>query len=221
MSADVNLLILDLDHTLFDPETIPRGVMEPAFDRVREAHRQVGGLSREALEASIAELMGAPISLVAAKYGWPDSVRQVCLEATAEATLPSALPVYPDVAAIVDLPCRKVLVTTGVPAVQWQKVEATGVGAWLDGVHVDDVLAVPRRGKKAVFGTVLAEEGVARETAVVVGDRLESEIAAGNALGLRTVHVARNGCDAACPATYCVPDLEAMVLRLWKRGGAR
>lgn len=207
----MQLLILDLDHTLFDPESIPRSVMEPVFDEVREARARVGGISLERLEESLAELMGAPISLVATRYGWPDLLRSTCLEASARATLPAALPVYPDVAAIVGLPCRKVLVTTGVAGMQWQKIEATGIRAWLDGVHIDDVLAVPRVGKKGVFEVVLREYGGDPEGAVVVGDRLDSEIAAGNALGLRTIHVARNGCGPDCTATHCVPDLAAMV----------
>lgn len=210
MNTGTQLLILDLDHTLFDPESIPIEVMEPVFEEVRAAHARVGGISRERLEESLGELMGTPISLVATRYGWPDPLRSTCLEASARVALPPELPVYPDVAAIVDLPCRKVLVTTGVPGLQWRKIEATGIRAWLDGVHIDDVLATPRRGKKAVFETVLEEEEVGPEAVVVVGDRLESEIAAGNELGLRTVHVARNGCGAACPATLCVPDLGAM-----------
>ncbi len=99
----------------------------------------------------------------------------------------------------IDLPVRKILVTTGLPPVQWQKVEALGLSSWIEAVHIDDVQAAPRRGKRAVFAAILESAGVAPERVVVVGDRLESEIAAGAELGLRTVHIARWGCTADCP----------------------
>jgi FMN phosphatase YigB (HAD superfamily) len=203
-------LLLDLDHTLFDPESIPVSVMEPAFALIRSAHARIGGVSREVLEASILELMGSPITLVAARYGWPEELRRAALEASATAVLPERLPLFPDVAGLVRLPQRKILVTTGVPAVQRQKIAALGLDAWLDAVHVDDALAVPRRGKKAVFAAVLEEEGLAATEVVVVGDNLGSEIAAGAALGMRTVHVARWGCSPACPATHCMNDLRGL-----------
>lgn len=203
-------LLLDLDHTLFDPESIPVSVMEPAFQRIREAHARIGGVSREVLEASIPELMGSPITLVARKHGWPDELRRAALEASASAVLPERLPLFPDVAGLVRLPQRKILVTTGVPSVQRQKIAALGLEAWLDAVHVDDARAVPRRGKKTLFAAILAEEGLDAAEVVVVGDNLESEIAAGAALGMRTVHVARWGCAPGCPATYCMSDLSGL-----------
>ena len=105
---------------------------------------------------------------------------------------------------------RKILVTTGVPAVQFQKIASLGIGAWLDAVHVDDALAEPRRGKRAVFRAILEEEGLSAEEVVVVGDNLDSEIAAGAQLGIRTLHVARWGCSPECPATHCMPDLSGL-----------
>jgi FMN phosphatase YigB (HAD superfamily) len=203
-------LLLDLDHTLFDPESIPTTVMEPAFARLRAAHARIGGVSREVLEASILELMGSPITLVARKHGWPDALRRSALEASGAAVLPDHLPLFPDVDELVRLPQRKILVTTGVPAVQLQKIAALGIGAWLDAVHVDDALAEPRRGKRAVFGAILVEEGLSVDEVVVVGDNLDSEIVAGAGLGMRTVHVARWGCSPECPATHCMPDLRGL-----------
>lgn len=206
-----SVLLLDLDHTLFDPETIPLSVMEPAFGELRKANRRMGAVGDETLEASILELMGSPITLVARKYGWPDPLRDLCLELTASSVLPDVLPLYPDVDAIVRLPQRKILVTTGVPAVQLQKVGALGLRAWIDDVHIDDALAVPRRGKRAVFEDILQADRIDPAEVLVVGDRLESEIAAGTALALRTAHIARNGCSPACPATHCLPDLRGLV----------
>ena len=203
----VRALLLDLDHTLFDPGTLPREVVEPVFATLRETYRRIGGLSEEALEASIREVIDNPITLLAQKYGWPDALRDACWAAAAAVTLPATLLPYPDVAAVTGLPLRKILVTTGLPSVQLQKVSALGFDAWLDAVHVDDVLAVPRRGKRAIFAAVLEEGGLAPEEVLVVGDRLDSEIAAGAELGVSTVHIARGGCDDSCPATFCLPDL--------------
>lgn len=217
----VQALLLDLDHTLFDPETIPRSVMEPVFAELREINRRMRAVSEHDLESAIPELMGSPITLVAREHGWPGAFRQACLEASASVVLPASLPVCPDVAAVVALPQRKFLVTTGVPAVQAQKVRALGLDAWLDGIHVDDALAVPRRGKRAVFAGILQQERLAPEAVAVVGDSLESEIAAGAALGLRTVHVARRGCSPDCPATHCMADLLGLASVLLTAGPVR
>ncbi len=201
------LLLLDLDHTLFDPETIPRSAMEPVFHAIREANRRMRAVDEKALERLMSELMGSPITLVAREHGWPEELRRAGLEASASVALPDRLPLYPDVGAIVRLPPTKLLVTSGVPAMQLRKIRALDIEAWIHAVHVDDALAVPRKGKRAVFASILDQERVPPESVVVVGDSLESEIAAGVALGLRTVHVARRGCSPHCPATHCMPDL--------------
>ncbi len=206
----VTTLFLDLDHTLFDPASIPREVMEPFFAELRLAHARIGGVSRESLESSIPELMRSPITLVARRYGWPEELRRACLQASAGVVLPARLPLFPDVVDLIHLSQRKILVTTGVRSVQAQKIDALGLRAWLEAVYVDDALAVPRRGKKALFRAILDERCLAPEEVVVVGDSLESEVAAGAELGMRTVHVARWGCTPQCPATYCVPDLRGL-----------
>jgi FMN phosphatase YigB (HAD superfamily) len=209
-AMNATVLLLDLDHTLFDPACIPREVMEPFFAELRSAHARIGGVSREVLESSIPELMGSPITLVARKYGWPDELRRACIEASAGVVLPDHLPLFPDVADLIHLSQRKILVTTGVPSVQLQKIAALGLGAWLEAVHVDDALAAPRRGKQALFQAILDDERLSPGEVVVVGDSLPSEIAAGVALGMRTVHVARWGCTTGCPATHCMPDLRGV-----------
>jgi len=203
-------LLLDLDHTLFDPAAIPVDVVEPVLVRLRETNRRIGGIDDEALEASIRDFTGTPISLLAERYRWPGPLLSACWEAAAAVTLPPMLEPYPDVEAVIALPQRKILVTTGLPGVQLQKVAALGFDAWLESVHVDDVLAVPRRGKRAVFASVLEETGLAPGSVVVVGDRVDAEIAAGRALGLATVHVAREGCDGRCGSTHCLPDLHGL-----------
>ena len=203
----VQALLLDLDHTLFDPEAIPRSVMEPVFAELRRINRRMRAVSEHELESAIPELMGSPITLVAREHRWPDAFRQACLAASAAVVLPDSLPVYPDVAAVVALPQKKFLETSGVPTVQIRKVRSLGLDAWLDGIHVDDALAVPRPGKRAIFAGILEQQCLAPHDVAVVGDSLESEIAAGSALGLRTVHIARRGCSPDCPATHCMADL--------------
>jgi FMN phosphatase YigB (HAD superfamily) len=211
----VEALLLDLDHTLFDPATIPVEVMEPVFAAVRKANRGPGSIPDEAIEEALAELSREPVTAVAQKHGWPDPLREACMGAYARVVLPERLPVYADVASIVELPLRKILVTTGVPAVQRQKVASTGLTAWVDEVHIDDVTVVPRRGKRALFAAILEQGLLGPDAVVVVGDRLESEIAAGAALGLRTAHIARRGCSPDCPATHCLPDLLGLPGVLW------
>jgi FMN phosphatase YigB (HAD superfamily) len=202
-------LVLDLDHTLFDPHSLPSSVFEEFARRLHRANEALGAVPPEELERSIAELLDTSIDVVARRHGWPEALERACRRAAGSVSFPDELTLYPDVAAVRALPHRKILVTAGLPGVQRGKVRALGLEAWIEAVRVDDVSARPRRGKRAVMEEALAEAGLAPAEVLVVGDLVEGEIAAGLALGAGTLHVARSGCPG-CPADHCVPDLSGI-----------
>ncbi len=203
-------LFLDLDHTLFDPAALPPFALEPVADELRRVNEEASAISRGALEASIDKLVDEPADVVARRHQWPEVLYRACLAAADAVLLPDSIDPYPDVEEVVKLPHLKILVTTGIPGIQQRKVRALGFESWLHAMYVDDVAAQTRRGKKALFELALATESLSPDKTLVVGDRLDSEIAAGLALGLRTVHVARAGCSGHCIADDCMADLRGL-----------
>ena len=60
-------------------------------------------------------------------------------------------------------------------------------------MHIDAIDEAERWGKQALFARILNDARLPSDQVLVVGDNPESEIAAGNRLGLHTVQILRPG----------------------------
>ena len=69
----------------------------------------------------------------------------------------------------------------------------------IDAIDEDD-----RKGKQGIFASILETGQLRPEEVIVVGDNPDSEIEAGNKLGIRTVQILRPGVPRADSATYYV-----------------
>lgn len=225
----ITLLLLDLDDTLLDTTRL----LAPA------AHR-------DAIDAMVAAgLPGRPEALLAERLLLsrrvpPDrlSVAQLDVhgiraphiaEAGDRAYFDREVPpiaLEPGVAAMLrrlHVGRALVLVTSGVERTQRAKVRRLGL-EWLDAIAY-----VPVGGaevKEEAFHAAAAARGCSPEHIAVVGDRLDSEIVAGNRMGAWTVHVDRGeGERRATSGLLGRPDevirgpleLEAAVARLEAR----
>ncbi|MEQ8331292.1 MAG: hypothetical protein RH859_12610 [Longimicrobiales bacterium] len=205
--ADSRTLILDLDGTLFDPTTIPREVLDPLFDELRRASPAEWGAVERRVDAAFEAIIHRPLLEVAEAFIWPRAFRDRAIRAAERLQLPETLPLMPDAGWLEAVDTPKVLVTTGVAAIQTQKVAACGILEWIDEVHVLDGTIPTSRSKRTAFANILDRHGGNPDSFLVVGDRAESEIAAGRSLGFATYHVAREGLAHACAATWCRRDL--------------
>lgn len=71
---------------------------------------------------------------------------------------------------------------------------------------MDAIDDTPRRLKKKLFADIAARHGFHPREVLVVGDNADSEIAAGNALGMPTVQVLRPGVPAAENAQWRIKN---------------
>ena len=71
----------------------------------------------------------------------------------------------------------------------------------------DDPGEPPRKGKGHYFALACDKYGVDPQDVWVIGDSAESEIAAGNALGMKTVQILRAGVERHASADYHVTGL--------------
>lgn len=123
---------------------------------------------------------------------------------------------YPDLHALRELRARRFLVTTGFPRLQQSKITALGIRSCFDAIYIDSIVDHPRRGKQAIFADTIRHHALVARQVWVVGDNGESEIAAGNQLGMITVQMLRPGverCDTARHAVSNLIELKALMNR--------
>ena len=76
---------------------------------------------------------------------------------------------------------------------QESKIRALDIADSFTAIHIDAIDEPNRRGKKALFEQILATHDLRPDEVLVVGDNEDSEIAAGNQLGMRTIQIVRPG----------------------------
>jgi HAD superfamily hydrolase (TIGR01509 family) len=92
-----------------------------------------------------------------------------------------------------ELPVRRFLVTSGFRRLQESKVRALGFTGWFTAIHIDAIDEPERKGKHGIFQELLVAHGLPPEAVLVVGDNPDSEIEAGNRLGMKTIQILRPG----------------------------
>jgi putative hydrolase of the HAD superfamily len=198
----IRALICDLDNTLFSPSTIPADVVQPVIDAVLEANVGSGAVDPFVLTRALDEGWHRPFDLVARDHDLPDWVLSVWLRENARLEVTMPLELFPDTECLWTTPLPRFLVTTGFRRFQESKVRALGLGPRFDAVIIDAVDEPVRKGKERIFREILTDHPFPAEAFLVLGDSADSEIAAGNRLGMVTVQVQRDGVEPAEHANY-------------------
>jgi FMN phosphatase YigB (HAD superfamily) len=125
---------------------------------------------------------------------------------------------YADLAALADLPVKLFLVTSGFRKLQDSKIDALGLKSNFEAVYVDGIDESDRRGKEGLFREILERYRFESRSVLVVGDNPESEIEAGNRLGMATVQILRPGVIAGTTATHYIHGLGELrrLLENWR-----
>jgi beta-phosphoglucomutase-like phosphatase (HAD superfamily) len=100
---------------------------------------------------------------------------------------------YPDLVILAGLPVQLFLVTSGFRRLQESKVRSLGIEHLFAEIHIDAIDEPDRKGKRRIFESILDRNGLRADEVLVVGDNADSEIEAGNRLGITTVQVLRPG----------------------------
>ncbi|MDP7111850.1 MAG: HAD family hydrolase [Myxococcota bacterium] len=108
---------------------------------------------------------------------------------------------------------RLFLLTTGHPPTQRKKVELAGLGAWFERMVFVDINT---SNKETALAELLADGGLEPSAVVVVGDRIDREIAAARKLGCWAVRVDHGEGRHASPDNprqqphYTIPGVQAV-----------
>lgn len=169
-----------------------------------------GTLSEEDLEAAFRDCWRHPLDWVAEQHGFSDEMREAGCKAGAQIEVTGAMRGYPDMQVLLELNARRFLVTSGFRRLQGSKVRALAFGDWFEAVYVDAIDEPGRIGKEGIFREILDHWHFSPKEVLVVGDNPNSEIAAGNRLGIPTVQTLRPGVPKGTNATYYVHGLEEL-----------
>lgn len=207
----IQAILFDLDNCLAAADEAGPALLQPVFAAIAQA--AAGRLSASRLEQMQHELWRRPFDVVARQLEFSAAEHQAGWDAYRTVQVSQRLRGYGDLGVLEQLEVLRFLVTTGFERLQESKVDALGIRPSFHGVHVDaiDQPNRQRRGKQGIFEQILAVRRLAPEQVLVVGDDPESEIKAGNALGIRTVQILRPGVERSPTAALHIHSLSELL----------
>jgi putative hydrolase of the HAD superfamily len=204
----IRAVIFDLDNCLSAADEVGRGLLEPVFDAIRRANK--GTLSDNALAQAFEDCWRHPLDWVAREYGFSDEMLAAGWDVAARTEVEAPMHGYPDLGTLSELPAMLFLVTSGFRCLQASKIKALGFGSLFEAIHVDAIDEADRKGKEGIFKDILKTYHLSPEEVLIVGDNPDSEIEAGNRLGIRTVQILRAGVPRGSNATHYVHSLSEL-----------
>jgi len=174
-------IILDLDNTIYPVSSIAEKLFVKLFDCIENSGEYKGNLT-----AVKHEIQRTPFQKVANDFSFSSELLAKCLNLHANLTYDEPMQTFPDYVELAKLPQIKYLVTSGFTKLQNSKVKQLEIENDFKEIYIID-LQVSKLTKKDVFREILSKNNYAVAEVLVVGDDLNSEIKAGNELGIETV----------------------------------
>lgn len=217
--------LLDLDHTLFDSDTSEHaafaqtlraaGITEP--DRYREPYRRINlelwaGVERGELEAT--EVRGLRFERLVAEHGLDADPRKMANDFVAGLSANGELYTGAlDVLEALSDCARLALVTNGLGEVQRARIERVGIGRYFGAIVVSAEVGVAKPAPEIFDIAFAALDSPGRDTALMVGDNLGSDIRGGRNYGIATCWYNPQGRPAgdADGADHTISDLRELL----------
>jgi putative hydrolase of the HAD superfamily len=214
----IRAVIFDLDNCLAPSDEAGEQILAPTFDAIRKANH--GTLDSETLEEAFEESWRSALDKVAEKYGFSKEMLDAGWKENARAEVRTPLHGYGDLDALGRIHARRFLVTSGFRRLQESKIRCLGLHPHFERIEVDAIDEADHQGKAALFEDIIQSAGLKADEVLAVGDNEESEIAAGNELGLRTVQILRPGVEHAGKSTYVVHTLDELTQLIERENGS-
>lgn len=204
----IKAIIFDLDNCLSAADEVGRELLEPMFDAIRRANKCT--LSSEALAQAFEECWRYPLDWVARVHGFSDEMLDAGWQVAARTEVRVPMCGYPDLATLKEFDAKLFLVTSGFRRLQESKIRALGFESLFEAVYIDAIDEADRKGKESIFTDILKSCSLAPEEVLIVGDTPDSEIEAGNRLGMRTAQILRAGVPRGSNATHYIHYLSEL-----------
>jgi putative hydrolase of the HAD superfamily len=201
----IKAIIFDLDSCLAAANEVGDGLFAPAFDAIRSTNN--GHVSEDQLCTAFADMWRFPFDFVAEKYGFSDAMRAAGFATLRQIEVRQPMYGYGDLDVLAELPAKLFLVTSGFRRLQQSKVDALNIAHLFTEIHIDAIDDAHPKGKQPIIEGILRTHGFAPSEVLIVGDNPDSEIAAGNRLGITTIQTLRPGVPPSTAATFQIRNL--------------
>jgi len=174
-------IILDLDNTIYPVSSIGDRLFKSLFSLILESGEYEGDFEQIRFE-----IMRRPFQYIADEFLFSESLKTDCFKLLSDLTYDEKMQPFEGYEALLTIPCRRFLVTTGYTKMQHSKIQQLGIENDFEAIFVID----PDQStltKRDLFEKILADYNFSSDDVVVVGDDLNSEIFHAKALGIETV----------------------------------
>ena len=174
-------IILDLDNTIYPVSSIGDRLFESLFLIILESGEYTGQFEQIRFE-----IMRRPFQFIADEFSFSESLKTECFKLLANLTYDEKMQPFEGYEALLTLPCRRFLVTTGYTKMQQSKIRQLCIENDFEAIFIID----PDKSgltKRDLFEKILADYNFSVDDVLVVGDDLNSEILHAKALGIETV----------------------------------
>jgi putative hydrolase of the HAD superfamily len=174
-------IILDLDNTVYPVSSIGQKLFSELFSIIEANGSYVGNI-----DEIKTEIMRTPFQLVAKRFKFGPELTSTCQKHLSTLTYNDVIEPFSSYPITRKLNYLKFLVTTGFTQLQQSKINKLSIENDFDHIFIIDP-DVSTLTKKDVFVEIMKANKLSSDEILVVGDDLNSEIKAGNELGIKTV----------------------------------
>ena len=200
-------IILDLDYTVFQTNTIDKKVFEPFFKNLLNDINSL--FSAKVIENIVSDLWKDSWDVVIEKYKIPKEIFFESIRILESKPLKFEISTYPDYHFVKNYPIDKFLVTTGLTVLQKAKIKALNIENDFKEIIINDRL-IETKTKLDIFREIIAKHNLFPEKTYVIGDNPNSEIYAGNHLNLKTIQLLRENIEKGNNAKYYINSFEEL-----------
>ena len=201
----IKAIIFDLDNCLSAADEPGRELLAPVFHAIQRHHH--GQFSAEALAEIRFDCWRHPLDWIARKHRFSAELQAAAWAAYESLEVRVPMRGYPDLGVLSELAVLRFLVTSGFRRMQESKIRALGIASHFTAIHIDALGDANRVGKEGIFRNILSQYRLPTAEVLVVGDNPDSELEAGNRLGIVTVQILRPEVPRGHNATHIIHGL--------------
>lgn len=198
-------IILDLDYTVFQTNTIDKKVLDPFFENLLKDINPL--FSNKTIENIVSDLWKDSWDVVIEKYKIPKGIFSKSVRVLESLPLKLEVSTYSDYSFVKNYSIDKFLVTTGLTYLQKAKIKALNIENDFKEIIINDRL-IESKTKLDIFREIIDRHNLVPEKTYVIGDNPNSEIQAGNHLNLMTIQILRENIKKGNNAKYYINSFE-------------
>lgn len=203
-------IIFDLDNCIFDTKSLGSNILVPVLEPLYVA-AQEGTVAIDEVDHISQKLWTMGLEDLVQEFNITPHIAEAMRSAYAELNVLPSARTYGDEDYILELPGRKLLVTTGYRRFQQSKIDKLHIAHLFQEIIIDAYEDRPRKGKKQIFKEILLQHRWLPAEVAVVGDNPASELGAAKDLGMLAIQTVRPGIEEWAEANMRICSFSELI----------